>query len=272
MPSEFTLVCQPEIPNFMQSLTNYEDRGEVVIGHLHGFNPDKLMARIREVFVEAVAAGVKPRNFRARALFFDMDSTVIGQETIVELARAAGLKEEVEAITNQAMEGKLDFAESLRRRVRVLAGLPTSILADTQPRLIIEPGIKELVRFASDHNVPSFLISGGFVEMAEPIVNEVGFAGFHANRLEAKGGKLTGEVLGPIVDAKCKADWLVDTCKRHSIEPKDAVAVGDGANDLLMMEAAGLAVGYNPKNVLLPVLHAVNRSGSHRFLQHFLFV
>jgi phosphoserine phosphatase len=271
MATEFTLVSLHPIPNFLQSLANFDNREEFAIGHLQSLNSERLLRKIRESLLDAEAAGVKPRLFRPKALFFDMDSTVIGQETIVELSRAAGRSQEVEAITTQAMEGKLDFVESLRLRVQTLAGLPASILAETQPRLIVEPGMRELIKTASANKVPSFLISGGFRDTAKPIVDDVGFADYHANSLEIIDSRLTGRLLGEIVDGRRKASWLVETCKKLGIAPAHAVAIGDGANDLAMMKEAGLAVGYNPKSILLPHLHAVNRSGSHRFLEYYLF-
>jgi phosphoserine phosphatase len=271
MTTDFTLVSLHPIPNFLQSLANFDSREEFAVGHLQAMNTDRLLLRVRQSLVDAEAAGVRPREFRPKALFFDMDSTVIGQETIVELSRAAGRNGEIEAITTATMEGKFDFEESLRRRVQVLAGLPVSVIADTQPRLVVEPGMMELIKRATLNKVPSFLISGGFKELAEPIVNKVGFDGFHANGLEISENRLTGRLRGEIVDARRKASWLLETCQRIGIHPKDAVAIGDGANDLLMMKEAGLAVGYNPKSILVPHLHAINRSGSHRFLEYFLF-
>jgi phosphoserine phosphatase len=214
--------------------------------------------------------GIKPQGFTPKAFFFDMDSTVIGQETIVELAEAAGKRSEVEKITERAMQGELDFAEALHQRVAVLKDLPESILSLTQPRLVIEPGLKKFAELTSSLGINCYLISGGFIELAKPIADELNFAGCHANRLEVINGRLTGKITGEIVDAQSKAQYLKKTCSELGLSTKEVVAVGDGANDLLMMELAGLSIGYKPKSALYSVVDALNHSGSHAFLIDFL--
>jgi phosphoserine phosphatase len=271
METEFTLVATYPIPNFFQALASFVDVDGIAVGHLSARRPDMLVAKVRESLVDAEGAGIKPRFFRPRALFFDMDSTVIGQETIVELARAAGKSEEVARITQDAMEGKLDFRESLTRRVAVLKGLPASVIEDTIAALVPEPGIGELIAQAKGEGIPSYLISGGFLATAEPIARRLSFAGFHANSLKVVEGRLTGELFGEIVDGPGKSRWLEQMCSRLGVLPGETVAIGDGANDIPMMEKAGLAIGYDPKPVLLPHLHVVNRSKGHGFSRKFLF-
>lgn len=187
-----------------------------------------------------------------RIVFFDLDSTVIKQESIVELARAAGKEEEVSLITEQAMAGLLDFTSALRERVRMLQGLPATVVGEVAERLSINPGMHEFAARAKERGILLYLVSGGFNPLAELIASELGFHGFMANDLEVQDGKLSGELRGEIVNAERKAQFMRDTCARLSIPEDQAVVVGDGANDLLMMQAAGASIGYFPKKVLLP--------------------
>ncbi|MEZ4743409.1 MAG: phosphoserine phosphatase SerB [Bdellovibrionota bacterium] len=207
----------------------------------------------------------------AKAIFFDMDATTIGQETINELAASYKKSSEVKKITELAMQGKLDFEDALRKRVKVLENAPVSIINLTQPRLIIEPDLIDFVQYCKDRGIPCFLISGGFVELAEEIARKAGMADFHANQLQVKNERLTGELLGEIVDAEAKAIWMQKKCKDLNLSLKEVVAVGDGANDIPMMLKAGLSVGYKPKEILYNKVNAINLSGSHRFLKDFLF-
>jgi len=227
--------------------------------------------QIKDFFAAGMTVAVKPTGFCPKAIFFDMDATAIAQETIVELADACGKRDEVEKITELAMAGKMDFEESLRKRVKVFAGQPESIIELTRPRLVIEAGLKKFIAKAKEKNVPCYLISGGFVEFAEEIACEAGMEAFHANRLEILNRRLTGNVVGQIVDAKAKAIWLEKICKDLGINCQDAVAVGDGANDLEMMKVAGLSVGYAPKELLFSKVDGLNHTKSHDFLTDFLF-
>ncbi|MFW7377423.1 MAG: phosphoserine phosphatase SerB [Oligoflexus sp.] len=202
-----------------------------------------------------------------RAIFFDMDSTVIAQESIVELARFAGTAEDVHRITELAMEGKLDFNEALAQRVATLKGQPVSILQEVSQRLTLHPGIIELCQAAKSHNVELYLISGGFHELAAHIAGQLSFNGYRANFLERRDGVLTGKVVGAIVNAQEKYQYLVQTCREKSFHAQDIIAIGDGANDLPMLNYAGLSIGYRPKEILLPHLHGAVYD-SFAVLQH----
>ncbi len=202
-----------------------------------------------------------------RAIFFDMDATVIKEETIVVLAEFAGLSERVSEITERAMKGELDFREALTERVALLKNLPVTILEQAFSRLTLNPGIAEIIGFFKERGIPSYLISGGFLELAGPLAERLGFAGCHANTLGKRLGVLTGEVVGAIVDAEAKRAFLLSTCKELGISPLDACAVGDGANDLPMMLESGDRIGFRPKPVLWPHLTGVNWVGDHRFLE-----
>lgn len=187
-----------------------------------------------------------------KAAFFDMDSTVIGQETIVELAACGNKQQEVSDITEAAMAGKLDFNQALQQRVATLQGLPVSIFEEVKQRLVINPGMVEFSSAANKQGLGLYLVSGGFIPFVRDIAATLGFAGSHGNHLDEKDGYLLGTVSGTIVDAAEKKAFLLSTVEALQLDPKEALAVGDGANDLEMMSAAGLAIGYKPKELLLP--------------------
>jgi phosphoserine phosphatase len=230
----------------------------------------ELVANVGKAFRSAATLGYCPVA-KVQAVFFDMDSTVIAQESIVELAAYAGKAEEVAHITERAMQGELDFKESLRARVATLKGLPETVFAEVGARLTLMKGIQQLVGLCRELRVPTYMVSGGFIQLAEVVQKQIGFTGIRANILDVVGGHLTGHVRGEIVDADVKQRFLRETCKAIGVDPKHACAVGDGANDLKMMDAAGVAVGFMPKPVLIPHLHALNAVGDHAFLAPLLY-
>lgn len=181
---------------------------------------------------------------------FDVDSTLIEDEVIELLADVAGKREEVAAVTERAMAGELDFAESLIERVKTLAGLPESVFADVQKRITITTGAKQLIDAVHAAGGKVGAVSGGFNQLLTPLAEilELDFA--RANQLEVVGGFLTGKVLGAIVDRQAKADALVEWADATKTPIENTVAVGDGANDLSMMAVAGLGVGFNCKPIV----------------------
>ena len=195
---------------------------------------------------------------RARKLLVaDMDSTIIGQECIDELADYAGIKEEIAAITERAMQGELDFETALRERVALLAGLPEATIARClAERVRPNPGAVTLVQTMCGLGASCLLVSGGFLSFAEPVARVVGFDRVRANRLGIADGRLTGEVDGPIVDAAAKRAALIEARDELGLQPFDVLAVGDGANDRLMIEEAGLGVAYRAKPALAEVADA----------------
>jgi phosphoserine phosphatase len=206
-----------------------------------------------------------------KAIFFDMDSTVIEQESIIELSKAAGKAKEVAEITEQAMAGLLDFTSALRERVKMLMGLPDQVIADVAKTLKISKGMHQLSKAAKDRDIKLYLVSGGFNALASGVARELGFDGFIANELDSEEGNLNGLLRGPIINAEAKAQFLSDTCTALGIHPNDTIAVGDGANDLLMMQAAGASLGYFPKTVLLPhTFGAIFAGHDHSALIHAL--
>ena len=192
-----------------------------------------------------------PGQRRKRLLVADMDSTIIGQECIDELADYAGIKQEIAAITERAMQGELDFAAALRERVALLAGLPEETIARClAERVRPNPGAETLVRTMRAMGASCLLVSGGFLPFAEPVARDVGFDRVHANRLGVADSSLTGKVAGPIVDAAAKRTALIAARDELGLQPSDVLAVGDGANDRPMIEEAGLGVAYRAKPIL----------------------
>jgi len=205
--------------------------------------------------LDGVDIVVQPEERRwKRLLVADMDSTIIGQECIDELADYAGLKDKVARITERAMQGELDFPGALRERVRLLAGLDERELKRClNERVEVTSGAETLVQTMRAGGSSCLLVSGGFLSFAEPIASAVGFNRVKANRLVFTGGKLSGEVGDPIVDAMAKRDALIEARDQLNLGREDVLAVGDGANDKLMIEEAGLGIAFRAKPALVEV-------------------
>jgi phosphoserine phosphatase len=202
--------------------------------------------------IDVVVQSDEPRW--KRLLVADMDSTIIGQECIDELADYAGLKEKVARITERAMQGELDFPGALRERVRLLAGLDERELKRClDERVRVTAGAETLVQTMRAGGASCLLVSGGFLSFAEPVARVVGFDRVRANRLVFAGGKLSGEVGDPIVDAMTKRDALVEVREQLGLKHDDVLAIGDGANDRLMIEEAGLGIAFRAKPALVEV-------------------
>lgn len=178
---------------------------------------------------------------------FDMDSTAIQIECIDEIAKLAGVGEEVSEVTERAMQGELDFEQSLRQRVGKLKGADEAILEQVRGQLPFMPDFEALIATFKALGWKTAIASGGFTYFSDFIKDKVGLDFAQSNQLEIVDGKLTGEVLGEVVSAQIKADILVELAEEYEIEQHNTVAVGDGANDLVMMAAAGLGVAYHAK-------------------------
>ena len=192
-------------------------------------------------------------RMRKRLVVFDMDSTIVDAEIIDELAKAAGVGKQVADITAKGMEGKLDFEQSLRDRVRLLEGLPIETLKEIRDNMKLTPGSEELVRMLKGMGFKLALISGGFTYFTDELKNKLGFDYAYANELVIKNGKITGEVTGQIIDSKRKADIVQEIMKKEGLTKEEVVAVGDGANDSIMIKNAGLGIAFNAKEVLKKV-------------------
>ncbi|MBC7551811.1 MAG: phosphoserine phosphatase SerB [Cellulomonas sp.] len=177
----------------------------------------------------------------------DVDSTLIIAEVIELLAEHAGSRTEVAAITDRAMRGEIDFATSLHARVATLAGLPVLVLDDVRAELELTPGALELLAELDRRGWPVGLVSGGFTEVVEPLAASLGITRTRANRLEIADGLLTGRVLGAVIDQAAKEAALREYAAAEGIDLADTIAIGDGANDLAMLAAAGFSVAFNAK-------------------------
>ncbi|MEZ5930518.1 MAG: phosphoserine phosphatase SerB [Alphaproteobacteria bacterium] len=232
-----------------------------IVGH----DPASIRARAFELAAGLSApvdlALLPPGPRRKRLLISDMDSTMITVECIDELADFAGVKAEVAAITRRAMNGELDFAGALAERVALLAGLPAEVIDEVyRDRVRAMPGARILVQTMRRWGAVTALVSGGFVPFAERVAHDLGFETVVANRLEVVRGHLTGRVLPPITGSQAKLSTLTQLMRSHELRPDETLAVGDGANDLPMIEAAGLGVAFRPHRILADASDVVIRT------------
>ncbi len=216
---------------------NPEDRSAVV---------KRLRDALGDLPVDVV---VQPEIGRRKRLFLaDMDSTMIGQECIDELADLVGVKARVAAITERAMRGEIEFAPALRERVALLKGLPTSVVDDVlRTRITLTPGARELVQTMRAHGAYTCLVSGGFTVFTGPVAAMIGFQENRANTLLAEDGKFRGRVAEPILGREAKFDTLIELTESFELDDIDTLVAGDGANDIPMIQAAGLGVAYHAK-------------------------
>jgi len=190
-------------------------------------------------------------DFVKRLVQLDVDSTFIQQEAIELLAAKAGVLEQVSAITESAMRGELDFEQSLRTRVSLLKGLPESAITAIQKEITLTDGARDLVStlHAKGHSVA--LVSGGFIDIIQPMIDSLSISYYKANKLEIVGGVLTGHLIGPVIDRAAKAAALIEFATASGVHIEDTVAIGDGANDLDMMAVAGLSIAFNAKPIVV---------------------
>ena len=190
-------------------------------------------------------------TFVKRLVQLDVDSTFIQQEAIELLAGKAGVLEKVSAITDSAMRGELDFEQSLRARVSLLKGLPRSVITEVQQEITLTDGAQNLVNLlhAQGHSVA--LVSGGFIDIIEPMISSLSIKYYKANKLEVVDDVLTGQLIGPVIDRAAKAAALREFSKASGVDIENTVAIGDGANDLDMMSIAGLSIAFNAKPIVV---------------------
>ena len=230
------------------------------------FTSDKTSATDQIIFADRLRAArgdmpidvvVQPQGNRRKKLFLaDMDSTMIGQECIDELADFAGLKAHVAAITERAMRGEIEFEPALRERVALLKDLPVTVIDETlAERITLTPGGRELVQTMRAHGAYTCLVSGGFTLFTAKVAELVGFQENRANELHVKDGKLTGTVAEPILGKAAKLATLVELREAADLDNVDTMAVGDGANDLAMIGDAGLGVAFHAKPAVAAAAH-----------------
>lgn len=217
----------------------------------HGADPDDIRRPLAALSAQhGVDIAVQDTHLDARGQYLvvmDVDSTVIQNEVIDLLAAAAGQEDAVAAITESAMAGEIDFTESLHQRVALLEGLPESIISTVREQIQLTPGARTLCRTLNRLGYRIALVSGGFSQVVSPMAQELGVAELRANSLEIENGVLTGRVVGEIIDRPGKRKALEDLAVRFGIPRRRTIAIGDGANDIDMLEAAGLGIAFNAK-------------------------
>ena len=201
----------------------------------------------REVGIDIAVSPGGLARLAKKLVVMDVDSTLIQQEVIELLAAKVGVEKEVIEITNAAMAGELDFEASLRARVALLAGASEEILAEVRSEIKLTPGARVLVKTLQKLGHEVAVVSGGFTVVIEPILSELGIINYRGNNLEIIDGKLTGQVLSPIIDRAAKAQALRDFATQTGVTLEQTIAIGDGANDLDMIAAAGLGIAFNAK-------------------------
>lgn len=239
LPSELRLLAEDEAAEFSLHLDGQEDERRY---------RDLLRQRMGDVPADwclQQAAGQ-----RKRMLIADMDSTIIGQECLDELADLRGIKPEIAALTERAMRGELDFEGALRERIALLAGLtPDEMQSVLDERITLNPGAETLVRTMAAHGAHTVLVSGGFTLFTEAVAARAGFAAHRGNIFLWQDGRLSG-VADPILGREAKLAALREEAAAHGLSSEDVIAVGDGANDLAMLGAAGLGVAYHAKPIV----------------------
>lgn len=234
-----------QIEHTFGKVRKVHDHYQVDVGEA---NPQKIsdLSHKLSLDINCIPEDFNPRDIK---LFIsDMDSTLIGIECIDEIADMLGIKAQVAEITEAAMRGELEFEGSLTKRVALLKDLATDKL-DTvyQERLFLNTGAEQWISGLKDRSIKFALVSGGFTFFTERLKTALGLDYTRANQLEIANNKLTGKVLGGIIGAQAKADFLHELCEENNISPKQVIAIGDGANDLLMMKEAGFNIAYHAK-------------------------
>ena len=238
-----------------------------------GANSTKLRQSLAAVSNEyAIDIAVSPgglMRWAKKLVVLDVDSTLIQQEVIELIAAHAGVEPQVREITERAMRGELDFRQSLESRVALLAGLPESVISDVREQIVLTPGARTLVETLHKlgHNVA--VVSGGFTAVIEPILKDLGITHYRANTLEVNDGKLTGKIVGEVIDRAAKATALRDFAKIVGVELEQTIAIGDGANDLDMIAIAGMGIAFNAKPA---VKAAADSSVSAPYLDSVLYL
>ncbi len=231
---------------------------EMILGGDAGADPTALKRDLLELQTMGCDVALQPEGLLRRSkrlIVMDMDSTLIRQEVIDELARSCGAYDKVAAITERAMNGEIGFDAALRERVAALVGAPISVFQEVLGRIELTPGADRLVRALKRLGYRLATISGGFIQVVEPLRQRLGLDYAFANELEVIDGQLTGRVVGPIINRQRKADLLESVAQAERVSLDQVIAVGDGANDLDMLFRAGLGIAFNAKKSVQEQAH-----------------
>ena len=260
-----------EIATLFDMRFNYYKKFSSLLNNSPAPHPDFDLEKIRKKYQLDINYYPKTFDFRKTSLFIsDMDSTLISIECIDEMAKQAGVYEQVKKITMRAMQGNLDFYSALKMRLALLAGLSCKdLLYVYEKKLKFHCGVERLVKFLRVQNIRTALISGGFDFFAMRVLNTLKMDDYLANKLEIKDNKLTGKTLGLVVGGREKADFLGALCTKYRLPLNTTIAVGDGSNDLLMMKKAGLSVAYRGKKRVREIADVVIDYGCLDCLKHF---
>jgi phosphoserine phosphatase len=206
---------------------------------------------------------VLPASTRKKKLMIcDMDSTIVASETLDDIAERIGIGEQVSQITERAMRGELDFRQALEERVILLRDVSEDVFDEIAKTVRFNPGAETLLKVSKQNEIRTVLVSGGFEPIVKVVAEKLGFDRYVCNRMQINDGKLSGKVLEPIVDASTKLQLLKEECQLMSIKPEQACCIGDGANDLPMLQAAGLGIGFQGKPLLrASIPYQLNSSG-----------
>jgi phosphoserine phosphatase len=222
---------------------------------------EELIKRLKEKALEmGIGIAIEDEEGRSKAkklIAFDMDGTILEAEAIDEIAKRAGVQERVAELTRRAMNGEVDFEYALKERVRLLKGLPIKVIEEVAEKLPISKGAEEVVKTLKSMGFITVLITGGFDVVAKKVAERLGFDYWFANKLGVKDGKLNGEVEVLVSGGGSKLELLKRVAEAHGIDLEECVAVGDGANDLLVLEKVGLGIGFKPKPVVEERVRAV---------------
>lgn len=238
--------------------TSLTARGDLIsvefVGDFYGKNIEKLGKEIKkraeEKGLDVVIAGHAKFRREKKLVVFDMDSTVVEQEIINAIAELAGVGNEVREITERAMKGEIDFKEALKQRVKLLKGIKIEDLERIANTITLTPGIEELIQALKSMGYKLALVTGGFTYFAEKIAEKLGFDYFYGNELVIEDGIVTGELKEPIIDAEAKGRIINELAEKEKISSENIIAIGDGANDKIMIKNAGLGIAFNAKEAL----------------------
>lgn len=230
----------------------------------------ELLQQVRKSIDAGVSIALKKGAWQAQAVFSDVDSTLIPMESIDVLAKEQACESKVAAITAATMAGKLSFSQALEERLKYLKGLPARKLEEIALKVEPFPGLREFIGYCQQKSLPFYMVSGGFSPMLQIWAEKWGAAGFRANSLEVEDGLLTGRSKGAVVDGPGKLSYAEDQCRQRGLRMADVLALGDGSNDLALMQQAGLSIGFAPKKVLIPALDGAIHTGNYFFLTDFL--